>query len=293
MRLIAILRQLRPDVVLSTIGHLNLTLLLIRPFLPRKTRVFVRESNVPSMSFSDSFKLRLYRHLYPFLYPRADVVICPGQGIKEDLCKNFRISEEKIVTIPNPVEAEEIWKNRKSYSNPYRQGLINLLAAGSLTRQKGFDLLIKAFVAVKKNIPSINLTILDGPEERKLKTLASSLGVEDSVLFPGFQGNPYPYFFHADLFVLSSRWEGLPNVVLESLACGTPVVAFECKGCVSEIFDDASQGALVPPGDIEALGKTIISWLEGHNIVNKKQLLPRRFYLEEVVRQYEHILGSD
>ncbi|MCP4668698.1 MAG: glycosyltransferase family 4 protein, partial [Deltaproteobacteria bacterium] len=90
----------------------------------------------------------------------------------------------------------------------------------------------------------------------------------------------------------SSRWEGLPNVVLESLACGTPVVAFDCPGCVNEIFDEPSQGVLVPAGDVEALALTIDRCLKNRDNHSKSSLLPKRFEIDSVTKQYEEVLGS-
>ena len=167
------------------------------------------------------------------------------------------------------------------------------MAAGTLTRQKGFDLLIQAMASLVKIRPEIHLTILgDGPEKNNLENQIRSLDLLDSITLAGFQENPYPYFYHADLFVLSSRWEGLPNVVLESLACGTPVVAFDCPGSLGEIFDDPSQGTLVPVGNVEALVIAIEHWLVKEKPTSKDSLLSVRFEVKSVIQKYEQMLGG-
>jgi len=291
--LAVVLRKLRPDVVLSTIVHLNLAILLIKPLLHKKTKLYIRESNTLSMSLATGAKATLFRLLYQILYPGADGIICPGEAIKKDLNNNFRIGAHRMVTIPNPVHLDKIRSKINPSYDPLQPGGIRLLAAGSLTRQKGFDLLIQAMAGLVKIRPGIHLTILgDGPEKNNLLNRIHSFNLLDSITLAGFQQNPYPYFYHADLFVLSSRWEGLPNVVLESLACGTPVVAFDCPGGVSEIFDDPSQGTLVPVGNIDALVTAIDHWLENKKATSKDSLLPARFEVKSVTQKYEQILSG-
>lgn len=294
VKLGVVLRRLKPDVVLSSIVHLNLALLLIKPLLPGKSRIYIRESNTPSIALSMEKKGALFRLLCPVLYPRADGIICPGEAVKRDLRLMFGISPGKIITIPNPVYVHSIRSkiSEDQVVPPHKNGP-KLLAMGSLTRQKGFDLLIDAMAKLVKIRADIQLTILGaGPEEANLITQIKKMDLSGSITLAGFKENPYPYFYNADLFVLSSRWEGLPNVVLESLACGTPVVAFDCPGCVKEIFDEPSQGVLVPAGDVEALALTIDRWLENRDNNSKGPLLPKRFEIDSVTRQYEEVLGS-
>lgn len=292
-RLTAVLRNLSPDVVLSSIGHLNLALLLTKPFLPRKTKVFVRESNIPTISFSSGGKNRLLRIAYPILYPHADGIICPGEAIKRDLNRNFGLNDEKMVVIPNPVSPDEIRSRINAGHVSFQRGKNNLLAAGSLTRQKGFDLLVEAMARVAEKRPDVHLTILgEGPERKNIEQLIHSHHLSNQITLAGLQKNPFPYFHQADLFILSSRWEGLPNVVLESLACGTPVVAFDCPGSVREIIDDPSQGTLVPSGNINRLAAAIEQSLDRGLNADKKSLLPSRFEAKTVIHQYERLLSA-
>jgi glycosyltransferase involved in cell wall biosynthesis len=198
-----------------------------------------------------------------------------------------------MAIIPNPVYRDEIQLKIDSDRVPFERGRIRLLAAGSLTKQKGFDLLIKAIANLSKIKPEIHLTILgDGPEKKNLQEQIRSLHVSRSIALAGVQENPFPYLRHADLFVLSSRWEGLPNVVLESLACGTPVVAFDCPGSVTEIFDNPHQGTLVPVGDVEALVRAISERIEKRRNCPKDSLLPDRFKMDSVIAQYQDILSA-
>ena len=129
-----------------------------------------------------------------------------------------------------------------------------------------------------------------GPEESALRSLAESLGVWDSVSLPGFVENPYRFFKAAGVFVLSSRWEGLPNVVLEALACGTPVVAFDCAGgAMRELARISSEVELVPPGDVDTLGRSIENKLKGEKVGVGSSLLPSRFRLDATLQRFEGV----
>jgi glycosyltransferase involved in cell wall biosynthesis len=292
LKLAVVLRRVKPAVVMSSIGHLNLALLLLRPFLAEKTKIIIRESNMPSKSFSSGAKFTIFRLLYPLLYPSADQIVCPGKAIKNELKMKFRIRENKMVTIPNAVLVDTIRSKMMSHRNPFKQARFNLMAAGSLTQQKGFDLLVKAMKKLIEIRKGVHLTIIgEGPEKMNLQTQIHSLNLSASITLAGYQENPYPYFYYADLFVLPSRWEGLPNVVLESLACGTPVVAFNCPGCVSEIFDNPSQGILVKAGDVEALADVIDMFFEKRKYNSKHSLLPDKFDVNAVISKYQDVLS--
>ena len=293
-KLIKTLRKISPDLILSTIVHLNLAVLLIKPFLPKKAKIFVRESNIPSRALSFGFKDKIFRRLYRILYSKADGIICPGEEIKQDLEKNFSIDPKSMKVISNPVDVDSISNKMKIRENYLEEDKINLLAAGTLTRQKGFDILIKAMPKLLSIRKDIHLTILgEGEERNHLQDLIISLGIAGFVTLKGFVENPYPYFFEADLFVLSSRWEGLPNVVLEALACGTPVVAFDCAGSTAEIFENSSQGSLVLRNDVTSLSKAIGKRLQKERKDKKKSLLPKRFEAATVTRSYEAALTKN
>jgi glycosyltransferase involved in cell wall biosynthesis len=290
-KLVKLIRKLNPDLILSTIVHLNLAVLLIKPFLTKGTKIFVRESNIPSRSLSFGSKDAIFRCMYRTLYSKANGIICPGEDIKQDLEDSFSVDPNIMVVIPNPVDVDAIITKMKLGKNCLKKDRINLVAAGSLTRQKGFDLLIKAMAEILNIRKNIHLTILgEGQERVNLEDQIMSLEIEDFVTLKGFVENPYPYFYEGDLFVLSSRWEGLPNVVLEALACGTPVVAADCPGSTSEVFKDTSQGSLVLVNDVVSLASAIEDQLKKGQKETKKSLLPKRFEISTVTRCYEAVL---
>jgi len=256
--------QRRPDVVFSTLGHLNLALAMIRPFLPNGIRYVARETNVVSEVIPRYRRPSIWRWAYRRFYNRFDTVVCQSRDMRDDLVTNFSLPAGKSIVIHNPVDMERI---QGMVAQPLFTGIeraesddgsriINLVAAGRLVPQKGFDLLINA-LALCRN-PRLRLTVLgEGPLCGELKSLALKKGVNSQVCFAGFQKNPYPFFAQADAFVLSSRFEGFPNVVLEALACGTPVIATPAPGGVREILEGVEGCVLAESVTAEGLAKVI------------------------------------
>ncbi len=291
--LVRYLRRLRPDVVVTTVSHLNLGILAVRRFLPSGTRVFVREANTPSVRLQSTAHPKAYRFLYRRLYPCSDGILCNSQYMKQDMVGLIPSAAGRIHVIPNPVDEERVRANILRSGNPYRTGGINLVSVGRLNRQKGYDLLIRAVSDACHEVAGLSLTLVgDGPEAGVLKGLSKELGLQNAVVFAGHQDNPYPVMAHADLFVSSSRYEGSPNAVLESLACGTPVLAFDCPGGTGEIITEGLNGWLVPAEDTGAMAAKLIEIVRGRawENMNAGRLLPESFECANAVRAYESLL---
>jgi len=136
-----------------------------------------------------------------------------------------------------------------------------ILAVGRLHHQKGFDILLDAFSAVLAEKPCRLVILGEGPQRKNLEIQARQLGVAEYVHFPGFVKNPYAYMGRASLFVLSSRWEGLPGALIEAMACGCAVVATDCPSGPAEIIENGMQGAIVPVEDPRALATAMLQAL--------------------------------
>jgi len=212
--------------------------------------------------------------------------------MQEDLVGNFGCHINKLAVINNPVDVETINGQAQKGERVFTNGVFNILAAGKLKYQKGFDLLIQSMSHIRRN--NWHLTILgEGVEEKKLKQRAKKLNLSSKVTFAGFVDNPYKYMAQADLFVLSSRFEGFPNVVLEAMACGKPVVAFDCPGGISEIIKDGINGWKVEPGNITAFASTVERALSARwdeDLIKKG--VETKCGVEKIVAEYEKIFSD-
>ncbi|CAM2061031.1 N-acetylgalactosamine-N, N'-diacetylbacillosaminyl-diphospho-undecaprenol 4-alpha-N-acetylgalactosaminyltransferase [Desulfovibrionales bacterium] len=293
-KLIRLIQYRRPAIVCSTLGHLNMLMAMAQPFLPHRIQLIGRESCV----LSRAHVTRPHPHLLDFLacrlLPRLDFIICQSRDILLDLHDHYHVPETQMMVIHNPVDTSELQTRAKAMPPPlqsihstYNQR--HLVAAGRLVHQKGFDLLLKALAYLADQIPNLHCTILgQGPEEAQLRAMIETLGLADRVFLAGFVADPAPYFFAADLFVLPSRFEGLPNVLLEALACGTPAVACTCPGGINEIIQSGQNGLTCLPEDAAALAKTIATALASQfNRATIAADITARFDTAVILPQYE------
>ena len=256
-RVLRLVRQLRPDVVLSGMAHLNFLILLLRPLFPAGTRVLVRQNATVSSSLAEG-RLPAYTGLlYRLLYRQADGVICQSGAMAEDLALVTGLDRSRIAVAPNPLDLEGIraaFRGSSLWPGPGP----NLLAVGRLSPEKGYDLLLEAVATVRDRFPALRLTLLGkGAEEQSLRHLAASLGLDGVVEFAGYQRRPYLYFPGATLFVMSSRHEGMPNALLEALAAGLPVVSTPASGGVVALLAGRPQAWLAESATVPALAAAL------------------------------------
>ena len=292
-RILSLLRSIKPDIIISTLVHLNLLILGAKYMHLFDLPIIVREANTPSIRLGSSRNPFLFNFFYKILYHRARMIICNSQHVKMDIMDSFGIKENKIKIAYNPVDTIRIKELISKEANPYLKGKYHLVAVGRLNHQKGFDLLMQVFQRALREIPKLHLTIIgEGPEKRSLKDLAMGLGISESTSFTGHQLNPFPYMAHADIFLSTSRYEGSPNVVLESLACGTPVLAFDCPGGTGEIIKDGKNGWLVPNGNVKAMQKRLVEIVKGEewSCVEKSKMLPESHDISKAVKVFENII---
>jgi len=289
--LIMLINKEKPDLVYSTLGHLNLMLMMARFLMPKKTKFVGREASIPSILNENEKYPKIFNYLYRRLYPKFNKIICQSNFMKNDLIENFNINSGNLEVINNPLDFAKIKKkvNENNKNHLFDKNKKNIVAIGSLEHVKGYDMLMKAMSKITRD--DICLYIIGtGKLENKLNDLIIELNLKERVKLLGFKENPYVYMREADFGILSSRYEGFPNTVLETLACGTPVIAFKCPGGVEEIIIESINGYFVEAGNIDQLANTIESKIDN-------QLLPQvivdsvydRYNLQYIIRKYDNL----
>jgi len=290
--LLRYLRRERPEVLLATRDDCNVIAALAKR-LSRGNRIYARASNTLSSACGEG-RMRVVPALSRWLLPRLDGLIAPSQGVADDMAEVLRLPRERIAVIPNPVASDELAaRAAEPCGHPWLcgGGKPVLLAVGRLTRQKGFDTLLTAFASVRREVPARLVILGEGDSRATLETLREELGLADAVDLPGFTPNPYPHMARASLFVLSSRWEGFPNALVEAMALGTPVVATECPSGPREILRGGHTGPLVPVDDAEALARAILTTLADPPARQVTQAAVAGFTPEGVARQFLDLWG--
>jgi glycosyltransferase involved in cell wall biosynthesis len=281
------LREVRPAVVYSTLGYLSLVLLALRRFLPPEGRIVVREPTILSQEVGRKRLPFLWRAAYRWLYPRADAIVCPATTTLEDLATRFAIPRERMCHIPNPVEVESM--RAAAEPSPYSTPGPHVVGVGRLSGEKGYDRAIDAFAEVVRAHPTAELWLLgDGPERAALAERAARLGLGDRVHLVGFAANPYPWLKHADAFVQASHYEGMPNALLEALACGTPAAVFAAPGGTREVAAASEGVSLVESSEPAALGHALADLVGGGRPCVPS--LPAGYSAREVVATLDALL---
>lgn len=245
--------QLRPNGIVSCMVHLNFLMLMLRPLLPGGTRLMVRQNATASAALANDPNGWRNRILYRLLYPLADLVLCQSTAMAEDLACVARMEMRTMRILPNPVEIDAI-RAAQPLQFPWRSAGSHLVAMGRLSPEKGFDLLLRALACLRDEGLQAEVVISgEGPEAKTLRALASSLGIEALVHFPGAVTEPERLLVAADLFVLSSRHEGMPNALLEAAAAGLPLVATPACGGVVELLQGQPGCWLCRESTVDAL----------------------------------------
>jgi len=283
------LKERQPSAVLSALHHANLVALWASMLSSTKARVIVGVHGMMSQDIENSNKklAKVIPFLVKTFYPRADKIVCVSNGVAEELVRKYHLPRSKIQVIYNPVVTEEMFEMAEEpIDHPWFQlgQPPVILGVGRLTPAKDFGTLIKAFSLLRRKVEAKLVILGEGPERGKLEHLVEELGLKDDVSMPGFVENPYKYMRKSAVFVLSSRWEGLPTVLVEALALGIPVVSTDCPSGPAEILENGKWGRLVPVDDPKTLTDAILEAMNDER--GKGVERARNFVLDKIVEQY-------
>lgn len=281
--LAAYLRREKPTALLAVKDRAGRAALIARYLSTVRTRVVMRIGTTVSAALDGCSPLRKAAWYLPmrFFYPRLDGIIAVSRGVADDVLKITHIEHKKLHVVANPVITDGL-KNMAA-GKPEHDWFKNkkipvIMGIGRFTRQKDFSTLIEAFGILRQDRPARLVLLGEGQERKKLAAMVTSLHLEDDVWMPGFITNPYVYLKHAQLFVLSSRWEGSPNVLTEAMALGIPVVSTDCPSGPREILQDGRLGPLLPMGEAKKMAAAMAAVLDNP---------PQPDSLMEAVKDYQ------
>jgi len=291
-----LLKQEKPDVVFSTLPQVNIAVSLAHFFSRSNSKLFLRETNYRGTNATDTL---LDQKLAKFGYHKCDRAIALSGGVAEEMNKLYGLSKNKVKVIYNPVDTDSI--KRKAVTEnieleAFNTNKFKIVTCGRLAKQKNQALLLKALSMLERKKEWELSIIGEGPLKEELQAYANSLGIAEDVNFIGFHSNPFAYMKKSDLFVLPSLWEGFGHVIVESMACGTPVLSTDCPYGPREIIGDNEYGWLVPNNDPEAMALKIDYLIENHQEIKEKAGIAferaKSFDVKVIAKSYEELFRS-
>ncbi|MGV7220911.1 MAG: glycosyltransferase [Nitrospinales bacterium] len=289
--LIRYLRREKPAALISHFYPVNIVVVMAKILARRDNfHLTIVEHNTLSKGMKDSpLKQKITLLFMRWLYPKADKIVGVSDGVSRDLENCLGLEKNSVTTIYNGVIDDGFFEraNEPLEHEWFQAGKPPvILAVGRFVSQKDFSNLLHAFALLRKKRVLKLMIVGDGELRSQLEKMVKELSMENDVLMPGFDINPLKYYKKCAVFVLSSKWEGLPGVLLEALACGCTVVATDCPSGPSEILDNGKYGYLVPVGDSQALadgmGKAMDSPLDPASLVHRA----KDFSVENAVSNY-------
>ena len=283
----------KPAKILVFGANFAVLLVILRFCFRMRFRIISRNVNTLSEKKRNTksfWQNNIVHNLVFALYKHVDIIIAQSQGMKEDLLKNYGVADYKITVINNPIQKmiEEYHFNNGTLQKFYYE---YVLCVGKLQTQKAFHYAIEAFASIANDYPTLRLKILgQGNLERELKQQTHDLNISDKVDFEGHCHDIIPYYINARLTLLTSLYEGMPNVLIESIALGTPIVSFDCPCGPSEIIHDGINGYLVRYQDIKHLTECIRRALDRQWDSQAIKATANKFSSVKIIAEYEKVL---
>lgn len=297
--LVRYLRVECPDAMISSMIHANVAAVLAWRLAGVPTHLTVVHHNTPTSVLEESFNPRTNRAAHfaaERLYPMADAIVAVSHGVKDDLVETLDLRPDDVTVVYNPIATPEVLAESfdppdHPWFGPDEPPVV--IGAGRMVPQKDFQTLIEAFATVRERRNARLLIFGEGDQWEQLERRIAHLGLEDDAVLHEPVDNPtlHQFMQHAGAFALSSRFEGLPTVLIEALICGCPIVSTDCPSGPAEILADGEYGTLVPVGDPDRLAEGIASTLDDPTPAEDLRERARLFSLDTAIDRYERVLG--
>lgn len=284
------LKEIKPDIVMTTMAHTNFAILLLQPFL-KNTKIIIREAITLAFFLRRKYTAFFIRRFYQWLYPRADLIICPSSRILREVRSFSNAQEVKSTLLYNPVHKERVFQS--TIQKKDEPDKLLFICAGRLHYQKGFDRLIKKLENFKPDHDWELIIFGEGPEYESLQRLVHKKNLASNIILYGYTDRPWSYIGAADAFLLPSRAEGLPNAVLESLTLGTAVIAMKEAGGIREIRSYLKEeGHLIAVSNMDEFIEAMLKFKPQYHENYRPSLLPDNFELDTIMAQFEEKLDK-
>ena len=279
--LTAFMKNNRGVIFFSSREHVNLVLLISAKIA--KTKAVVRIPNMPrnvlTTGFS-GFKMKVIKFINQSVLKTADRIIAQNDEMKKQLIDFYNLAPGLVVAVNNPVDKDYVLSEAAGTLSPYKSDEINFLNVCNIAYSKGIDVLIKAWPIVKEAIPKAHMYIVGRNTSEYAVEMQNKAKDLTDFTFLGFQGNPYPFMKHCDVFVLPSRMEGFPNVVLEAMCFNKPVASTNCVKVIEQIIHIGKNGYYCNIEDPEALADCLIRASRLENVENNYDLFDKEALIE-------------
>ncbi|SFV28519.1 Glycosyltransferase involved in cell wall bisynthesis [Devosia crocina] len=300
LKLAVHLSSLRYDLLYTAMPTTNIAAIAAISLARVPTKLVISERSNPVLEarHAPTWRYRAAFTLQPFVYPLADAIVAVSAGLADALAKSARLSRDTIRVIYNPAFCDDAGNKDRPALHPWLLDKDRpvILAAGRLMAQKDFATLIRAFALVRAQRPARLIILGEGPERPRLEALLDELGLESDVAMPGYRSDIRPFLAEADVFALTSIWEGFGNVLVEALGAGCSIVSTDCPDGPAEILADGRYGTLVAVGDEAGLCSALIRALDRPFDPQEQRQRARHFSVARSADAYEtlfqHLVGA-